>query len=416
MDPIEYDDPNYIPQEYQPSSLPPPKLSISPDATTSHASSNAASITIPSNAYITNLAWSSVYSSTFAAVIAKESIPRTSKDHALSIYDMVEAGHIRTFYGHEDTITKARVLNPPSGKPLWATSSADGTLRLWDDKSSSADACLKFRSPNQAGFLSFDLSADGSLLATGTELKGDGAPILFWDIRKPKEPLYIHAMTHSDDVTVLEFSSAANSNQELLLSGSSDGLLSISSPREQDEEEAVSQVGNWRCSVSKCGWAGQDSAGQPLVWSVSDMESFATWNHQMELLDNYVDLRLAKLEGTWETKNVIDATWTADPAPLVSSQSSASDLLGVWVGTSDGNIGLMTSSSRQGWSLHRTFHGGHTSIVRSILWAPGVSTYTFIQFSTILLNHTTAQLFDFWRGRFENQHLASGTGLRPNTS
>ncbi|KAG8931994.1 hypothetical protein FRC02_001808 [Tulasnella sp. 418] len=227
---------------------------------------------------------------------------------------------------------------------------------------------LGLRSPNQAGFLSFDLSADGSLLATGTELKGDGAPILFWDIRKPKEPLYIHAMTHSDDVTVLEFSSAANSNQELLLSGSSDGLLSISSPREQDEEEAVSQVGNWRCSVSKCGWAGQDSAGQPLVWSVSDMESFATWNHQMELLDNYVDLRLAKLEGTWETKNVIDATWTADPAPLVSS---ASDLLGVWVGTSDGNIGLMTSSSRQSWSLHRIFRGGHTSIVRSILWAPG---------------------------------------------
>ncbi len=97
------------------------------------------------------------------------------------------------------------------------------------------------------------------------------------DQRKSSVPIRIHTSTHSEDINLLAF----HPNEPgLLLSGSGDGLLSISNALEDDEDEAVVHVGNWGCSVSRAGW------GLPAeeIWSHSDMETLATWNNEVRSL------------------------------------------------------------------------------------------------------------------------------------
>lgn len=143
-----------------------------------------------------------------------------------------------------------------------------------------------------------DLSPDGRTVAAGTDLHGDEALIIYWctsclrkvlsvnhfnrDPRQPAVPLRTHGSTHSDDITTLSFLNTASMHSEprhILLSASSDGLISTSNADEDDEDEAVLHVGNWGCSVSQAGWIGSPSG--PKIWAASDMETFSTWSNEV---------------------------------------------------------------------------------------------------------------------------------------
>jgi hypothetical protein len=67
-----------------------------------------------------------------------------------------------------------------------------------------------------------------------------------------------------------------------LLSASSDGLISLSDADEENDEEAVLNVGNWGCSVSQAGWIHGDT--EPSIWAASDMETFSTWSTEVRVL------------------------------------------------------------------------------------------------------------------------------------
>jgi len=122
-------------------------------------------------------------------------------------------------------------------------------------------------SPGQVALLSFDFLPCGQTLAAGTEFTGEDASILYWDVRKPTAPVHSHSSTHSDDITVIPIN---HSNNNTLLSASSDGLLCISNPAETDEDNAVTYVGNWGTSIAQAGWLANN------VWSASDMEHSAS--------------------------------------------------------------------------------------------------------------------------------------------
>ena len=79
-------------------------------------------------------------------------------------------------------------------------------------------------------------------------------------------------------MTAVHFS--RTSSTEVLLSASTDGLVSISNPSEADEDEAVIQVQNWGCSVSRAGWIHGPSTG-PRVWASSDMETLGIWTEEV---------------------------------------------------------------------------------------------------------------------------------------
>ncbi len=104
------------------------------------------------------------------------------------------------------------------------------------------------------------------------------------DPRSPAAPLRAHSYTHSDDITALHFlrSSYANGSgsQTVLLSISTDGLLSTSNAGEPDEDEAGLHVGNWGTSVAQAGWV-NGRGGSPGVWASSDMETFSLWTNEV---------------------------------------------------------------------------------------------------------------------------------------
>ena len=104
------------------------------------------------------------------------------------------------------------------------------------------------------------------------------------DARNPAVPVRTHTYTHSDDITAVHFlrSRPSHSNSNILLSISSDGLLSTSNADEPDEDEAGMYVGNWGCSIAQAGWI-HGRSGSPAVWASSDMETFSTWSHEVSL-------------------------------------------------------------------------------------------------------------------------------------
>ena len=149
------------------------------------------------------------------------------------------------------------------------------------------------------------VSPDGYTVAAGTDLQSDDALILYWDPRQPATPLRTHGSSHSDDITALDF----NESGSLILSASSDGLVSTSNPNEDDEDEAVVGVGNWGCSVSQAGWvtARGNGSGEAAIWAASDMETFSTWSEEFDRLMS-VDIREPSVhtqQRTWVTDYLI---------------------------------------------------------------------------------------------------------------
>lgn len=152
--------------------------------------------------------------------------------------------------------------------------------------------------------LSLALHEPSNLLVLGTELTSSSSHLIFYDTRSPSQPLYTHSTTHSDDITSLTFlpptttyapplpSSSDSSNptpSPLLLSGSTDGLLALTNPKEADEEEAFYGAESLDGSVAKAGWYRTDAVRDMedkkgkrrrkglKVWGRSDMDSLGSW-------------------------------------------------------------------------------------------------------------------------------------------
>jgi hypothetical protein len=126
------------------------------------------------------------------------------------------------------------------------------------------------------------------------------------DPRQPATPLRAHTSTHSDDITTLSFAPSRDpeTNCNIILSGSTDGLLSTSNADEDDEDEAVIQVGNWGCSIAQAGWIHNDDPQKASIWAGGDMETFSTW--KSDVCGILISFWLSK---KIETRNNI-SSWT----------------------------------------------------------------------------------------------------------
>jgi len=97
----------------------------------------------------------------------------------------------------------------------------------------------------------------------------------------------MHGSTHSDDITTLAFrpEKELSTGRNIILSGSTDCLLSTSYADEDNEDESTIQVGNWGSSVSQAGWVygSLGDRSQAAIWAASDMETFSTWTSEVFL-------------------------------------------------------------------------------------------------------------------------------------
>lgn len=160
--------------------------------------------------------------------------------------------------------------------------------------------------------LSCDVASDGLTVAAGTELQQDDAIIVYWcaptlvvpseqleqidghfrDPRRPAAPLRKHTSTHSDDITSVHFSrTSSERSRDVLLSGSTDGLVCISNADEEDEDEAVVYVGNLGSSISQAGWMPRRAA-RTGAWAATDMETFSLWSDEVRNFKKKKTIRL----------------------------------------------------------------------------------------------------------------------------
>ena len=136
-----------------------------------------------------------------------------------------------------------------------ATAGREGTIRLWDKRAKQA---AQLDEP--AGRAISALACHQNIIAAGTESNKEGlgdVSVLLFDTRNPSIPLRNYAESHTDSITQLAFHPTQLS---AMLSGSTDGLVSIFDANQADEEDALQQVLNPRSAVHCAGFLTPDQA------------------------------------------------------------------------------------------------------------------------------------------------------------
>nr|GAT46200.1 WD40 repeat-like protein [Mycena chlorophos] len=286
----------------------------------------------------------------------------SAPSNKIHLFDQQTLQPILALAGHQSGTTSLQTVNSIANvsRPSLVSSGLDGSIQVWDERTNSYSIKMT-NLGNTRGLLCADVSADGLTVVGGTQLQGEDAHIIYWDPRQPAVPLRTHSSTHSDDITVVRFSP---DNPDLLLSASTDGLISTSTATEDDEDEAVVHVGFWGCSVSQAGWI-YSSANAPVkIWGHSDMETFSTWSDELDLRQSQ-DIRDPSLH------NHALYEWHTDY--LIGCHSSAtSPDLKVFVGSNQGDFALLSNADFSvvgaPWQIQHSWSTGHSDVVRSFYW------------------------------------------------
>ncbi|CAG8507602.1 6280_t:CDS:2 [Acaulospora colombiana] len=251
---------------------------------------------------------------------------------------------LRFFPGHQQGITdlKPTPTEQSHGITFWSCGK-DGLVKYFDTRLEGKEAMVLRASPNpQEIFLSLDISASANMVAAGTERRAEEASIVYWDPRNPSKPLYMHTSTHSEDITSLSFKPTLT-DSNLILSGSSDGLVCISDSHQSDEDEACLHVANSGASIARTGWMN--------LAEYNDAKS-----PRLDLVYDYGDVRSASTEA-WETDYIISSRW------LGSKNSLGRGGLLTWCGDNRHN-----THSWKKWKMEAVLEGAHTEIVRCVCW------------------------------------------------
>ncbi|KAJ7656648.1 WD40-repeat-containing domain protein, partial [Mycena rosella] len=206
-----------------------------PSPAFSTTSTPVKSASLSSQAYVLSIAPLPAYYATSAS----------APSNTIDLFDKTTLLGTQTLPGHEIGTTSLRPVETIANgsRPCLVSSGMDGSIKVWDERTDSYS--IKMTNLGKTGgFLCCDVSQDGLTVAGGTQLQGEDAHIIYWDPRQPAAPLRTHSSTHSDDITVLRFSP---DSPNVLLSASTDGLISTSTADEDDEDEAVVHVGAWNC-------------------------------------------------------------------------------------------------------------------------------------------------------------------------
>ncbi|KAI0160824.1 WD40 repeat-like protein [Xylariaceae sp. FL1272] len=170
-----------------------------------------------------------------------------SSDQKLSLFNplSLKTGPTVNLVTKHGNITCARVYDPANC--VVATAGENGTVSLWDLRQDARQAeAARFTTEGQVPVLSVACSDAGNTIVAGTELQNHQASIIMWDVRATSTPKLHYKEVHSDDVTELNFHP---NNPNILLSGSTDGLVNICDTQITDEDEVVIQTFNHGSSI-----------------------------------------------------------------------------------------------------------------------------------------------------------------------
>lgn len=155
------------------------------------------------------------------------------------------------------SVTSLSTLTPTT----FATAGRDGTIKLWDSRDNLSAASLTLHEAQSRPFSALACHLNGFYIAAGTESASEGlgdVSVLVFDVRGPDTaPIRNYRESHTDSITQLAFHPTA---ENILMSGSTDGLVSLFDVNEAEEEDALQQVLNPRGAVHCSGFLTVDSA------------------------------------------------------------------------------------------------------------------------------------------------------------
>lgn len=200
-----------------------------------------------------------------------------------------------------------------------ATCGSDG-LKLWDLRTNNSKCAWSTQAENQAPMLSLDTLPSASQIATGTELKSADAGVLLWDARASKQ-VVSYLDSHNDDVTDVKFHPTRSN---ILLSGSTDGLVNVYDTDVADEDDAVIQ-GIKFASINKTGFLADNR-----IFCLSHMETFSIFqatNPDLSDNEDVPPLEFGDIREQWDCEYVCEILPTANFVAVGSNSSSTFKLL-----------------------------------------------------------------------------------------
>lgn len=166
---------------------------------------------------------------------------------------------------HDGVITGLKTIDLHSV----ATSSADGTIKMWDFRINNKQSSQIYKNDNSTPLTCLDVHQ--GKLAAGTELVGVDSGVMLWDMRVPNKPIVSYMDAHNEDVTQVQFHpDEANG----LLSAAQDGYVHIYNTTITDMDEAIYQTINHNNTpIQRAGFLKNRK-----VFAKSNMETMAIYH------------------------------------------------------------------------------------------------------------------------------------------
>ncbi|XP_062824645.1 WD repeat-containing protein 89 [Anolis carolinensis] len=289
------------------------------------------------------------------------SVAVSCSNQSIRVYNGETLSLLREYSSQPGLLSGVRFAH--TCKDVLFSACSDETVKCWDVRSSSVEPVQLFRGYPSNIFISFDISCNDLILCAGTEKVGEDTFIVFWDARgctdstsSSKTPLGAYSESHNDDITKICFHP---SKPNLIVSGSTDGLVNVFDINKDNEEDALISTCNSDSSVSFIGWSGKE---YQQVYCTTHDEGFCWWD-------------LKQLE----TEEPVTLLCIPDAREVVGLENSKLDYLigGLYFekfnklivvgGLSSGNICLLESCT-EGLNSVGVLRGGHSATVRSFLW------------------------------------------------
>ncbi|PPJ51575.1 hypothetical protein CBER1_09879 [Cercospora berteroae] len=240
-------------------------------------------------------------------------------DDALRIFDATTLKATKTL---QDCHSGAACLKTGGSARTFVTGGRDGLVRCWDGR---AKQVAGMADPNANGIAS--LACHDHLIAVGTESLKEGlgdVSVLLFDTRNTSAPVRQYSESHTDTVTQLQFHPA---QPHVLLSGSTDGLVSIFDINHEEEDDALQQVLNPRSAVHCAGFIAQDQAyvvSTDEQYSIYTLAKTASEEEELPPPLQFGDVR-QKLDCMY----VIDVLVQPDGPPLIAYGHNEKRTLGI---------------------------------------------------------------------------------------
>lgn len=279
---------------------------------------------------------------------------------SVRIYDKERLNILREFSGRPGFLNGVKFAN--SCERVYS-SCTDGTVKCWDARLASEKPVQLFKGYPSNIFISFDISCNDHVICAGTEKVDDDALLVFWDARvnsqdlsSTKDPLGAYSETHSDDITKVCFHPR---NPNMVVSGSTDGLVNIYDISLDNEDDALVTTCNSVSSVSSIGWSGKD---YKQVYCMTHDEGFYWWD--LNHLDTDQPLTCLSIQDVREVVTMRESSLDYLIGGLYHEKM---DTLFVVGGANTGRVHVL-SCTASGVVHTASLPGGHAATIRSFCW------------------------------------------------